>query len=371
MYKELKKGITTGTCAALASGAAVRALITGKFPEKASLMTPAGIAVSEKIMDAELCGGTASCAVRKYSGDDPDITDGMMVYSRVRLTDAPGIKIDGGKGVGRVTKPGLSQSVGEAAINRVPRMMIEEAVRNELEKAGCDKGAEIVISVPGGEKAAEKTFNPRLGIEGGISILGTSGIVEPMSEKALTDTINAELRYKRANGEEYALIVPGNYGMDFIRENTGIDIDRAVKCSNFIGEALDMSIRHGYKGVLLIGHAGKLIKLAAGIMNTHSKNADARSEIMAANAAVCGADRDTIVKIFECVSVDEMAQAVKECGIYKKVMERIARRIDFYMKNRCRGEIKYGVIMFSNVHGIMAKTPEADELLEVIGGRRA
>lgn len=368
MYKELKKGFTTGTCAALASRAAARAVITGRFPEKVSVMTPAGIEITAQVRDMKLEAKTASCAIKKYAGDDPDITDGIMVYSCVRLTDEQGIKIDGGKGVGRVTKPGLRQKIGEAAINRVPLIMIEDAVREELESAGCDKGAEVIISVPEGEAAAKKTFNPRLGIEGGISILGTSGIVEPMSEKALIDTIDAELRYKRANGEEYALIVPGNYGIDFIRENTGLDIDRAVKCSNFIGDAIDLSIRHGYNGVLLIGHAGKLIKLAAGIMNTHSKNADARSEIMVANAALCGAKPETLEKISQCVSTDEMAQIMRKNGIYDRVMERITRRIDFYMKNRCRDEIKYGVIMFSNVHGIMVKTSEADELLRLIKG---
>lgn len=184
------------------------------------------------------------------------------------------INIDGGDGVGRVTKPGLDQPVGNAAINHVPREMIEKEVREVCELLDFKGTLDITISVPKGNELAERTFNPRLGIVGGISILGTSGIVEPMSSQALIDTIRVELRQRYSLGYDYVAVAPGNYGLDFMKESYGYDLDRSVKCSNFIGETIDMAADMGFKRMLLTGHIGKLIKVAGGIMNTHSREAD-------------------------------------------------------------------------------------------------
>ena len=362
---KLKKGYTTGTCAAIASKAAARMLISGMIPKSEGVVTPSGETVTALLTDAHFDGDTAVCAVQKYAGDDPDITDGLLIYSRVRLCGKD-IRIDGGKGVGRVTKPGLEQPVGEAAINSVPRRMITEAVYDVMDEYGTESGAEIVISVPGGDKAALKTFNPRLGIEGGISILGTTGIVEPMSTNALIDTISVELSFKKANGHTFALVTPGNYGRDYIMQNIGLDIDAAVKCGNFIGEAIDLAADKGFAGILLIGHAGKLIKLAAGIMNTHSRIADGRAEVLCANAALEGVLRDKLERIMESVTTDDAVSVLKECGALEKVMKRIAARIDHYIGKRCAGRIEHAFIVFSNVYGELCRGGSESVIKETI-----
>ena len=186
--KKLRCGYTTGTCAALAAAGAARLLLTGAPPETLRLVTPKGVAVEVEPAEWVLENGAARCAVYKDGGDDADVTTGHLVVATVTKT-ASGIAIDGGKGVGRVTKPGLDQPVGAAAINRVPRQMIAGAVQAVCEDTGYEGGLSVVISVPSGEELARRTFNPSLGIEGGISILGTSGIVEPMSAQAIVDTI--------------------------------------------------------------------------------------------------------------------------------------------------------------------------------------
>lgn len=349
-----ERGYTTGTCAAIASKAAARLLLSGAAVREEDVVTPSGETIRAALSELRRDGDTAVCAVRKYAGDDPDVTDGLLIFSRVTLGGTD-IVINGGEGVGRVTKPGLRLPVGAAAINEVPRRMITDAVRGTMDEYGADTGARITIYVPGGEAVAKKTFNPRLGIEGGISILGTTGIVEPMSTKALTDTISVELDFKKANGHNYALITPGNYGREHIIENMGLDIDAAVKCSNYIGETIDFAAEKGFSGLLLIGHAGKLIKLAAGIMNTHSRVADGRAEVMCANAALEGVPREYLARIMDSVTVDGAIAALAECGAAERVMKRIAARTEYYMGKRCAGRLGFAFIMFSNVYGELCR----------------
>ncbi len=362
---KLKRGYTTGTCAAIASKAAVRMLLSGQRVKSESVITPSGEDIEAEIYCAELNGGAAVCAVRKNSGDDPDVTDGMLIYSTVTLNDG-GISIDGGEGVGRITRPGLQRRVGEAAINNVPRKMIADSVTEVLHEYGAEGGADVLISVPGGQEIAEKTFNPRLGIEGGISILGTTGIVEPMSTRALIDTIDVELSFKKANGTKYVIVTPGNYGRDYIMDTMGTDIDAAVKCSNFIGETIDLAAEKGFNGMLLIGHAGKLIKLAAGIMNTHSRVADGRAEIICAHAALMGAPKGVLERIMGSVTVDEASAALEECGLLRKVMKSIGERIDFYLNRRCANRMEYAFIVFSNVYGELCRGGNEDVMREAL-----
>ncbi len=361
----LRKGYTTGTCAAIAARAAVIALVTGRAPERESVVVPCGERITAEIEDASIDGSSAECAVRKYAGDDPDVTDGLLIYSRVTLVKS-GITVDGGEGVGRVTKPGLRLAVGEAAINETPRRMIISAAAEALEECGAECGAHVTVSVPGGRETAERTFNPRLGIEGGISILGTTGIVEPMSTKAVMDTIELELGFRRANGYGYALVTPGNYGRDYIMERFGTDIDAAVKCSNYIGFAIDTACEKGFKGMLLIGHAGKLIKLAAGIMNTHSCTADGRAEVICANAALEGAPMEALEAVMESVTTDDAAAVLKRYGLLDAVMERIAKRIEYHMDKRCKKRMKYAFIVFSNVYGELCRGGSEEVIKEAL-----
>ncbi|MGI5976628.1 MAG: cobalt-precorrin-5B (C(1))-methyltransferase CbiD [Candidatus Limivicinus sp.] len=363
--RRLRMGYTTGTCAAAAAKAAAWMLLTGRKIEKIAIMTPKGIALNLDILEISSDENSVSCAVRKDSGDDPDVTGGSLVFASVsRIHD--GIFVDGGKGVGRVTKPGLDQKVGQAAINSVPRKMIKENVAEVCSLTDYRGGLSVVISVPDGEKLAERTFNPRLGIEGGISILGTTGIVEPMSEKALTDTIKIELRQRRESGSEYVLLSPGNYGTEYIRESLKIDPEKAVLSSNFIGDTIDMCRELGFKGALLVGHIGKLVKLAGGMLNTHSKYGDCRMEILASNAAALGLKNDKAAEIMECVSCDEAIRILKEEGLCTGTMGRIAERAEVTLKRRAGENLKISAIMFSKQQGFLCRTEGAEELLQII-----
>lgn len=364
--KHLKCGYTTGTCAAAAAGAAAQMLCTGKWPETFTVMTPKGVPVTVKILENHTGNGFARCAVRKYSGDDPDITNGVLVYADVTLNTSANIVIDGGKGIGRVTHPGLWQKVGEAAINEVPRQMIYSAVSGIFARYGEKAGASVIISIPAGVELAEKTFNPRLGIKGGISVLGTSGIVEPMSDKAFVDTIRAELRYRKENNFNYIISVPGNSGADFVKEKFHINSDFAVKCGNFVGETIDCCAELSFKGLLLAGHVGKFVKLAAGIMNTHSRNADGRMEILTAHAAVCGADTVTLQRLMDCITTNEALDILNEKKLMGTVMERVTNRAGFYLNKRAGRELPVGAVLFSDKYGMLGMTGQAPALLDFI-----
>ena len=363
--KKLRLGYTTGSCAAAAAKAAAYMLLTGRPKDTIDLLTPKGIRLHLTVEEIKITSVEASCAIRKDSGDDPDATRGTLIFACVRKTDAPGVLIDGGAGVGRVTKRGLDQPVGAAAINSVPRRMIEENVREVCALCGYDGGVSVVISVPEGEALAKKTFNPRLGIVGGISILGTTGIVEPMSEQALVDTIRVELRQRRELGAEYVLLTPGNYGADFIRDSIGIDPRTAVLTSNFIGDALELSRELGFHGALLIGHIGKLVKLAGGMWNTHSKFGDCRMELLAAHAASLGLRPEKVSELLACVMCDDAIRILKEEQLYDAVLARLAGRIEFHLQHKC-GEMEVGAMVFSKEYGRLCQTSCAQALLQKI-----
>ena len=355
----MKYGFTTGSCAAAASGAAAYMLLTGKTKTDITVETPSGRIFKAAILDIKRSENSVSCAVRKTAGDDPDITDGALIYSEVSIRES-GFSIDGGKGVGRVTRPGLDQPVGAAAINRVPREMIEKKVREVCSFTGYSGGLKIIISVPEGERLAEKTFNPKLGIAGGISILGTSGIVEPMSERAFIETIRLELKQKRAEGERRAVISPGNYGREFMKKSYGFDLDRSVKCGNFIGLTVDMAKEEGFGELLLVGHIGKLIKVAGGIMNTHSREADCRMEILASLGLLCGADGGTARSILRCALTDEAVEILDEAGIKQAVMNMAVERICGNLERRTE-KMKIECMIFSNKFGELGKSREAEK----------
>ena len=362
--KKLHCGYTTGSCAAAAAKAAVRMLLLQKKISEVELMTPKGILLHLLTEDVHLEKKSASCAIRKDGGDDPDATHGLLIYAHVTRSSQPGVQIDGGKGVGRVTKKGLWQPVGEAAINRVPREMIREAVQSVCEDLDYAGGISVVISVPGGEEVAKKTFNPRLGIEGGISILGTSGIVVPMSEAALIASIRLEMEMRHANGNEYLIITPGNYGEDFLREHVEIDLKNSMKCSNYVGETLDMAAEMGVKGILFIAHIGKFIKVSGGIMNTHSRHADSRAELMAAQAIRAGADLETAKRILDTITTEEAIDILKEKNLTEPVMKLVTERIHYYLQHRCGGALQTEAIIFSNAHGFLGETDGAEEMLK-------
>ena len=368
----MKKGFTTGSCAAAASKAAAYMLLGGKRKETIEIDTPAGIKYSPAIEEISVTEQYVSCAVRKNSGDDPDITNGTLIFSKVSFSDADTgnglddekVIITGGKGVGTVTRPGLDQPVGNAAINSVPRQMIAKEVSQVMDIFDYKGQLLVEISVPEGERLAEKTFNPRLGIEGGISIIGTTGIVEPMSMKAILETIRVELKQCKELGHSAIVVSPGNYGLDFMKDTYNYDLDRAVKCSNFIGETIDMAIELGFEKMLLCGHIGKLIKVSGGIMNTHSKEADCRMELMAAAAVRAGASIEAVNRILDCVSTEEAIEIYIKENIQDECFRYITDKIEFFLKKRAAEKIDIQCMVYSNQYGLLGKTKEAESLLE-------
>ncbi len=365
MNAPLRRGFTTGTCAAAATKGALVALFAGTRPERVAVDTLNGVRFDAELLDMRVGADSACCAVRKDGGDDPDVTTGLLVYATVTLVDdgASEVRIDGGEGVGRVTRPGLDRNVGEAAINTGPRRAIETAARDVMNSFDYNGSVEVVVSVPGGDVVAKKTFNPRLGIEGGISILGTTGVVEPMSLQAILDTIRVELRQQRALQRDIVAIAPGNYGLDFIKSRLGFDLDKAVKCSNFVGASIDLAVELGFTEVLICGHIGKLIKTSGGIMNTHSREADARLELTAAAALEVGCSRENALKILRCVSTDEALEVLRTENLEQPFFDRVVEKLRFYLDKRAADRLRVEAIVYSNKTETLAATPGADAML--------
>ncbi|MBQ2062009.1 MAG: cobalamin biosynthesis protein CbiD [Oscillospiraceae bacterium] len=363
--KKLRLGYTTGSCAAAAAKAAAYMLLSGRRKERITLETPGGSSLELEIEDIELRGSAVSCAVRKDAGDDPDITDGALVYACVSLSGGEGVTIDGGAGVGRVTKPGLDQPVGNAAINSVPRRMIAENVEEVKKLFDYRGGLDVVISIPAGAELAKKTFNPRFGIVGGLSVLGTTGIVEPMSERAIVETIRAELSQRRALGHRNVLLTPGNYGAEFIHMGLGMDPETAVQTSNFIGDAIDLCRELGFEQALLVGHIGKLVKLAGNMMNTHSQYGDCRMEILTAHAGAAGADAGLMADMLDCVACDEAVRLMRQAdpALEKRALERVTERAQANLVRRAGEGLRVEMIMFSKKYGILGETEYAREQL--------
>ena len=424
--QKLRMGYTTGSCAAAAAKAAAQMLFLGAPIERVSLMTPKGILLDLAVEDIRFDGNTqVSCAIRKDSGDDPDVTNGVLVYAEVSIRKEPNagenvsnaacdgtvgcgaeplanekIRIDGGIGIGRVTKKGLEQPVGNAAINRVPRQMIREAVEEICEEQEFDGGLDVIISIPAGVELAKKTFNPNLGIEGGISVLGTSGIVEPMSEAALKESIRVELKMLVENFGKNLIFSPGNYGTHYVKDRWPAFAEGEIpllKFSNYVGDVLQFALESELESILFVAHIGKFVKVAAGIMNTHSKEADARVEIMASAALRAGASAEVARRILDCTTTDAaidvlLAEDVALCRISDasaalhasgqlvaedvlrsdpncltaQTMQILLEKVLYHLNRKVGDDIEVGLVLFSNAHGTLAESENAGALLEKI-----
>lgn len=417
--RQLKSGFTTGTCAAAAAMAAAQALAGGRKREYVSLMTPGGREAAFEVLWQPECGEKAGggqdgfwpgsespekqiCMVRKDSGDDPDVTNGTLIGAAVSFgenvqraeesgeelpgiysdhSQSPSVYLTGGIGVGRVTKRGLKCPVGYPAINPVPRQMIAEAARTALWNLGCERPVYIEIFIPAGRELALKTFNPRLGIEGGISVLGTTGIVNPMSEQALIETIRLDIRVQAAESRTLLAVAPGNYGEAFLREEMGLSMDAFVKCSNFVGETFSMLKEEGVRQALFAGHLGKLIKVAGGVMNTHSKYGDRRMEILAdclaetwnseekrsGRSALNRRREEVIGQILSMNTTDQAAEFLSAQGLLASVMKTVTGRIKSVLESRF--QIETEVIVFSGSAGILGMTAGAAAFAKRLKGR--
>lgn len=385
----MRYGFTTGSCAAAAAKAAAYMLLTGKEKRSITIETPKGILFPAEITQIVREEKRVRCAVIKDGGDDPDVTTGAHVVATVsyyekaamksrrthdeehgcndeedgREENGDGIFLCGGVGVGMVTKPGLKVPVGKAAINPVPEQMIRSEVKKICALCDYQGSLRVEISVPEGVELSGKTFNPRLGIEGGISILGTTGIVEPMSEKALLDTIYVELKQKKALGYRIVAVSPGNYGLDFMKQTFDYDLDKSVKCSNFIGDTIDMAAELGFEGMLLTGHIGKLVKVSGGMMNTHSKEGDCRMELLCALGIKNGLPISGAKRILDSVTTEEGVRIFKEEGILAATMKEMMEKIHFYLNRRSAGKLSIECMVYANEYGLLGKTEGAEVFL--------
>lgn len=366
--KKYRRGYTTGSCAAAAAKASTHMLFTKEEIEHINIDTPKGISLTLKVENIELANNYAICSIEKDGGDDIDATHTMDIFAKTELVDKESeeLIVTGGTGIGVVTKKGLSVEVGKHAINPVPMKMIRNEVKKILEEEKIclnKKSLKITIFAPKGEEVAKKTFNPRLGIVGGISILGTTGIVEPMSEEGWKKSLSIELAMKREQGMDKIILVPGNHGEQFIKENLGIDINNCVRMSNFVGYMLNEAKRLGFKKILMAGHIGKFIKISAGIFNTHSKICDARNEIMIANLALMGANLDFLKQINECVTAEgavEIIDKSKYTEIYNVLCNKCKQRVEEYLNE----DIQVEVYMFRMDKSLLGKSTSADLLME-------
>ncbi len=367
--KKLRTGYTTGSCAAAATKAALEMLLSEQWISEVILDTPKGIRLYLDVEEITREDQTVSCAIRKDGGDDPDVTHGMLVFSSVTLTDS-GYHLIGGDGIGRITQPGFEQAIGSAAINKIPRQMIRKEVDDLCRKYRYQNGIEVTISIPGGEEVAKKTFNPHLGIVGGLSILGTSGIVIPMSEAALVKSIELEMDIAVAKGYKTLLICPGNYGETFSKTIFGDWIEPDAKCSNYVGETLDLAMgKESVEQILFVAHIGKFVKVAAGIMNTHSRNADARADVLAAHTAMVTEDIQVIRQVMNSLTTEEALEILSENALLRAVIERILERIQFYIQKRIQNQFPVGVILFSNRQGLLGSSQNAKNMIKEIKNR--
>ena len=363
--KKYKRGYTTGSCATAAAKAATHMLITNDTIKTINIDTPKGIPLNLKVENIMISNESVECSIQKDGGDDIDATHKMHIYARAERIDSNDIIVDGGFGIGRVTKKGLGIEIGKAAINKTPTSMIKNEVRKVI---GDSKGVKITIFAPEGETVAKKTFNPRLGIIGGISIIGTTGIVEPMSDEGWKKSLSIELEMKKAQGMDKVILVPGNHGEMFIKESLEIDSKYIVRTSNFIGYMLKEVQRIGFKKILMAGHLGKYVKIAGGIFNTHSKVADARNEILIANLALMNAPFELIKKVNDCVTTEEFIEILEEdsYGKYKEIYnilsDKCKKRIDTYINH---DEIDVEVMIFSMDKKLLGESKKAGDLKEV------
>lgn len=366
--KRLRIGFTTGSCSAAAAKAAALMLFEQQEVSCVRISTPKGLLYETDVLAVKRQADAVTCAVRKDGGDDPDATHGALIYATVSRTAEPGIHIDGGTGVGRVTKPGLDQPIGNAAINSVPRKMIRRELEEVLIQHRAQGGLEVLIQVPQGEEIAKKTFNPKLGIVGGISILGTSGIVEPMSDKAVVDTIRTECSVRAAEGYRGVILAPGNYGLDFLQAQYELDPQLPVMISNFVYDAMCIAASFGFEKVLLCGHIGKLIKVAGGVYNTHSRYGDRRMEILSSLVKEAAPETGLVLEeeIRSCVMTDEAIRIIEAAGILAPVCELMAVRIKGFLEAWAGYRLQTEVIVFSNQHGILAQSSRAQQQIRDI-----
>ncbi len=368
-----QRGITTGTCAAAAAKAATLSLLSGSVPESVEIRLPSSKrpysnrVLEVPVLRAGIEGDAGYAAVQKDAGDDNDVTHEAEIVAHVRRREEVGVAIEGGKGVGRVTRDGLPVPPGRPAINPVPlrmiRLAVQDAAESLLEKgeesAAAPHGFEVEISVPKGEEIAEQTWNPRLGIEGGISIIGTAGVVEPRDSDAFRRSIEALVKGYAASGRTHFIVTPGYVGERYLFERIGVTEESVVTCGDHVGATLDSCLKAGAESVSFVGHLSKLAKVAAGVFDTHSKYADARLETLAALVAAAGAPVELTREILDLKLAEEAVVMIREAG-FEEAFSLLAQRVCARMRLRMKERVEVGCVVLSLDAEPLATWPNAE-----------
>ncbi|WP_121576079.1 cobalt-precorrin-5B (C(1))-methyltransferase CbiD [Brenneria alni] len=363
--RQYRKGYTTGSCATAAAKVAALMVLRQQTISQVSIVTPSGVTLYLNVEQPLIEGRQATAAIRKDGGDDVDATHGMLIFARVTLCEHGEIHIRGGDGVGAVTRKGIGLPVGSPAINLTPLQTIEASVREVI---GPSRGAEVEIFAPEGAARAKKTYNGRLGILGGISIIGTTGIVTPMSEESWKRSLALELEMKRAAGENQVILVPGNHGERFVREHLGLNSQRVVIMSNFVGYMLQEAVRLGFRHVVLIGHPGKLVKVAAGIFHTHSHIADGRMETLIAHLALMGAPHDLLRAVNRCDTTEAAMELIAGYGfqaVYHRLAQRICERVNDMLRFSAEPP-SVDAILFAFDNNVLGTNRPLHDILEAL-----
>lgn len=356
--KKLRTGYTTGSCAAAATKAACYMLKNQKKIDSVKISTPKGWDLNLDVHKCEFDEKRASCCIVKDSGDDPDITNGVEVFAEVIKRDDNTINIVGGIGVGLVTKEGLQVPINHHAINPTPFKMIKQSIKSIMEES---EGVDVIISIPQGEELAKKTFNPKLGIVGGLSILGTTGIVEPMSEDALKETIYLELKMAHKKNDKHVILVPGNIGEKLLLKHYSIKDISIVKISNYLGFALEKCAELDFGKIIIAGHIGKLIKPAGGIYYTHSRISSTRMEILTAYLGIMGMKQENLISIMKCTTTDEAVKIIRQTGM-EEVFHILANKAASNCEGYIYGNIEIGVIYF-NMTDLLAISDKVESII--------
>lgn len=353
--KKLREGVSTGSCMTGGAAAAALWLTTGTCPDIIKVETPIGKTLYLDVVPKE----KGVCGIVKDAGDDPDVTNGSEVITKVEiLPDNGEISFVGGAGIGTITQEGLKLPVGEPAINPVPRQMVEKALRQII----GNHGAVVTVSIPGGEELAKKTFNPRLGVLGGLSVLGTTGIVRPMSEEAMKDSLLVELDMYARQGHRSILFVLGTTGENALKASYG-EFPCVLQVSNYIGFMIEEAVERGFVDILIGGFVGKLVKVASGTMNTHSHVADGRLETICTHAALHGASRDVIEKIYSCLTTKAAMKIVAEEGLMD-IWKDMAEKASFYCEKTAHGMARVGMIFLDGDNRVLAESSNTQDILK-------
>ncbi|MGM0901752.1 MAG: cobalt-precorrin-5B (C(1))-methyltransferase [Bacillota bacterium] len=360
---QMRHGYTTGSCATAMTKAALQALIVGKVPDEVTIYLPV---VSQyatfKVSAFEVSDEWVMCETIKDAGDDPDATHQARIRSTVRYSKENGIHLDGGVGVGRVTKAGLPVPVGEAAINPVPRKMIYGVVQEALEKFHLDCGIEVVISVPEGEEIAKKTLNGRLGIIGGISILGTRGTVIPFSSSAYMASIAQAINVAKEAGCEHLVITTGGRSEKYaMRQYPHLPEEAFIEMGDFVGFTLKNLARKKIPRVSLVGMMGKFSKVAQGVMMVHSKSAPVSFEFLAGIANKVGVDEETQREILQANTASQVAEFLQGNEAF---FTALCKNCCYYALNHLNTDMKVSTTLYTLNGDFLGKAENIDKLDE-------